>query len=178
MPQHWIERGPSTGGAPPDFANTPTANGVYVDGLTDELVVGTSTSGVTGAPVATVKSLRTRVTIANVNAGATLLAAVSGRRYRLIDVQAIAIGGAVGAVTTIDILGTQSSASVKLVTFAQANLTQSTVLRPGSTGVTVLADGASFALNDANTAITIGKTGSSATTATAIDISLTYSLES
>jgi len=178
MPQHWIERGPATGGAPPDFASTPTANGAYVDGLTNELVIGTGTSGVTGSPVRQVSSLRTRVAIADVNAGLTLLPAVAGRKYRLIDAQAIAVGGAVGATTTVDILGTQSSASVKLVSFAQANLTQSTVLRPGSTGVTVLADGASFVQNDVNTAITIGKTGSAATTATAIDIALSYALES
>lgn len=178
MPNANIQRGPATGGAPANFTNLPNANGVYVDGLTDELVVGSGTSGTSSTPLPGVRSLRTRVAIADVNAGATLLAAVAGRKYRLIDVQAIAVGGAVGATTTVDINGTQSGSGVKLVSFAQANLTQSTVLRPGSTGVTVLADGASFAQNDANTAITIGKTGATATTATAIDIALTYALES
>jgi hypothetical protein len=179
MPQHWIERGPATGGAPPDFTNTPSANGVYVDGLTDELVIGTGTSGAASSTsLPQVRVLRTRVTIANVNTGATLLPAVAGRKYRLLDARVIAIGGAAATGTTIDILGTQSAASVKLVSFAQASLTQSTVLFPGVAGATVLADGASFQVCDVNTPITIGKTGSSFTGATNVDVVLVYTLES
>ena len=41
----------------------------------------------------------------------------------------------------------------------------------------LLADGASFSACDANTAITIGKTGSSGTTATGIDVLLSYVIE-
>ncbi len=122
-------------------------------------------------------TLRSRVTIANVNAGATLLAALPGYKYRLVSAFAIAYGGAVGALTTVDILGTQSASSVKLVAYAQANLTQSTVLVSGGTGAAVLADGASYAACDANTAITIGKTGSSGTTATGVDVILNYAIE-
>ena len=58
-------------------------------------------------------TLRTRVVIADVNAGATLLAAIAGYKYRLVSAFAIAYGGAVGALTTVDILGTQSASSVK-----------------------------------------------------------------
>lgn len=123
------------------------------------------------------RSIRTRFTIAEVNAGATILAAITGRKYRLIDVLAISVGGAASAVTTVDILGTQGAAGVKLAAFAQASLTQSTVLRPGVAGTTVLADGASFVQNDAATAVTIGKTGSSVATATHIDVVLTYAIE-
>lgn len=126
---------------------------------------------------AVVKSLRTRVAIADVNAGATLLPAKAGYKYRLVSAFAIAYGGAVGAVTTVDILGTQSASGVKLVAYAQANLTQSTVLVSGGTGAAVLADGASYAPCDAGTAITIGKTGSSATTATGVDVILNYVIE-
>lgn len=121
--------------------------------------------------------LRARTTIANVNAGATLLPALPGYKYRIHDIAMIAIGGAVGAATTIDVLGTQSTSSVKLFAGAIANLTQSAVLRAGATGGTVLADGASFVACDVNTAITIGKTGSTATTATHVDVLLTYSIE-
>lgn len=128
------------------------------------------------AAVGDVHSQRFRKTIAEVNAGVTLLAALVGFKYRLVDCLAISIGGAAGAVTTVDVIGTQTSA-VKLCAFAQANLTQSTVLRPGVTGCTVLADGASFVANDANTAITAGITGSSITTATHIDFILTYSID-
>lgn len=122
-------------------------------------------------------NIRVRFTVAQVNAGATILPAVAGLKYRLIDCSAIAIGGSAGSVTTVDILGTQATAGVKLVSFAQANLTQSTVLYPGITGATVLSDGASFAPNDANTAITIGKTGSNVDTATSIDVSLSFALD-
>ncbi len=52
------------------------------------------------------------------------------------------------------------------------------MLYPGLAGVTVLADGATFALCDVNTAITIGKTGSSFTVVTNIDVVLVYTLES
>lgn len=119
---------------------------------------------------------RTRFTIAEINAGATLLAAVTGYKYRMVNCSAIAVGGAAAAVTTVDILSTQTS-SVKLAAFAQANLTQSTVLKPGVTGCAVLADGASFVANDSGAAVTVGKTGSDVTTATHVDINFTYVIE-
>jgi hypothetical protein len=120
---------------------------------------------------------RTRVTLAQVNAGATLLAAITGFKYRLVNATIIAIGGAAAAGTTVDILGTQAASSVKLVAFAQASLTQSAKLTAGGSGATVLADGASFVANDVSTAITIGKTGSAFTTATAFDVELSYTVE-
>ena len=124
-----------------------------------------------------VHNVRTRFTIAQVNAGATLLAAISGYKYRMVSCKAISVGGAAGAVTTVDVLGTQSTSSVKLVAYAQASLTQSAVLTAGDSGAAVLADGASFVANDANTAITVGKTGSSVTTATHIDVIFDYTIE-
>lgn len=124
----------------------------------------------------TALTLRTRTAIAAVNAGATLLAAITGYTYRLIDAYAIAVGGAVGTVTTIDIIGTVSTAR-KLVAFGQASLTRSALVRAGSAGGVILADGASFTANDANTAITIGITGTAADTATHIDSQLTYVIE-
>lgn len=133
--------------------------------------------GVAGASNSATKTIRKRFTIAQVNAGATILAAISGFKFRLIDVLGIAIGGAVGTLTTVDVLGTQSASGVKLAAFAQASLTQSTVLRPGVSGTTVLADGASFVANDVNTAVTIGKTGGTGDTATHVDIILTYAVE-
>lgn len=117
---------------------------------------------------------RFRKTIAEVNAGVTLLAARTGIKYRLVDVIAIAVGGAASGVTTVDVLGTQATASVKLAAFAQASLTRSAVLRPGVSGTAVLADGASFAACDAAAAITANKTGSDVATATHIDFILSY----
>lgn len=133
--------------------------------------------GAAGASNSISGVVRKRFTVAEVNAGATILAAIAGFKFRMIDVIGISVGGSAGATTTVDVLGTQSTSSVKLAAFAQASLTRSTVLRPGVSGTTVLADGASFVACDANTAITIGKTDSDVTTATHIDIILTYAVE-
>lgn len=122
-------------------------------------------------------TLRVRATIAEVNAGLTLLAAKTGVAYRINDMTMIAVGGAAGAATTVDILATQSAASVKLLATAIAALTRSAVVRAGAANATVLADGASFVRNDVGTAITLGKTGAALTTATHIDIILNYSVE-
>lgn len=120
---------------------------------------------------------RVRTTTANVNAGATLLPAVPGFKYRVQDMTMIAIGGNAGTTTTVDILGTQSSSSVKLLAVAIAALTRSSVVRAGAANASVLADGASFTACDTNTAITIAKTGSALDTATHIDVLITYVLE-
>jgi hypothetical protein len=121
--------------------------------------------------------LRTRVTVAQINAGLTLLPAVPGFAYRLIDVSLIAIGGAVTGATDVRILGTRAAGSVALLVAAVAALTQSALLRAGAANAVILADGASFTPLDANTAVTIGKTGGSAATATHVDVALTYALE-
>lgn len=124
-----------------------------------------------------IKSYRQRFTVAEVNAGASVLAAVAGFKYRMINAKIISVGGAAGAVTTVDVLGTQSASSSKLVAFAQASLTQNTVLTAGDSGAAVLAAGASYIQNDVNTAITIGKTGATITTATHFDLIVDYVLE-
>lgn len=122
-------------------------------------------------------TIRKRFTIAQVNAGATLLPAIVGAKYRMVAATGISIGGAAAAVTTVDILATLATASRKLVAFAQASLTQSAVLKDGGTGAAVLADGASYTANDAGAAVTVGKTNSDITTATHIDFSFTYMIE-
>lgn len=124
-----------------------------------------------------VRNVRTRFTVAQVDAGAALIPAVTGQKLRMVACKAISVGGAAGAVTTVDILGTQGGSSVKLVAFAQASLTQSTVLTAGESGATVLADGASFVACDIGTAITIFNTGSNVTVATHIDVIADYVIE-
>lgn len=122
-------------------------------------------------------NIRQRVTIAQVNAGLVLVPAEAGVRYRLIDASIIAIGGAAGAVTTVNLTGTQSASVVNLVAFAQASLLQSALLRAGGSGAAILANGASFVANDVNTPLSINKTGSDVTTATHFDVNLTYARE-
>jgi len=128
-------------------------------------------AGIAGSGV--VLNARARFTIAEVNAGVTLIPAAVGVKYRMINGAMIAIGGAAAAHTTIDIVGTLSTAR-KLVAFAVANTAQDALLQPGITGAAILAAGASYTANDANTAITVAKTGSPITTATHIDIFFTY----
>lgn len=123
-------------------------------------------------------TLRKRLAIAAINAGAvTIVPALPGLGVRMTSAKAIAVGGAAGAVTTVDILATQAAAGVKLVAFAQASLTQSAVLTAGGAGAAVLADGASYVKNDVNTAIQVSKTGAPITTSTFIDVEFTYQLE-
>lgn len=122
-------------------------------------------------------NIRVRATIAEVNAGLTLLPAVPGIAYRLIDASMIAIGGAAATATTIDILATQSASSVKLMAAAVAGLTQNTLLRAGAANAAILAGGLSFVTNDVNTALTLGKTGSNVATATHIDVLMTVQRE-
>jgi hypothetical protein len=119
-------------------------------------------------------STKQTVTLAQINAGVDLLSGIPGIKYRLIDALVIAYGGAVGALTTIDISGTQSASVVKLFSYAQANLTQSTQLDRDATGTTALADGASFAQCDAGTGISLKKTGNDGTVATGVIVVLTF----
>ena len=122
-----------------------------------------------------VQHVRVNATAAEVNAGKTLLAALGvGYAYRLVDAAIIAIGGAATTATTVDILATLSSASRKLVANAVAGLTQSTMLRAGAANAAILADGASFTVNDGNTPITVGKTGSNVAGATSFDIDIWF----
>ena len=129
-----------------------------------------------GSPLG-VRTIRTRFTVAEINAGATLLPAIPGRKYRMVDASMIAIGGAAATATTVDILATQSASSVKLVANAVAGLTQNTRLIAGTTNSAILAGGVSFVANDDNTAITVGKTGSNVATATHIDVIFSFEVE-
>lgn len=126
------------------------------------------------------QAVRQRFTIAQVNAGATIVAAVKGMAYRIVDFTMIAVGGAAATATSVDIIGTRSAATVRPFVVAVGTLTENTLVVPTSSNVTALAAGASYTALDANTAITIGKQsgGSDLATATHIDVVLTYTAES
>lgn len=123
------------------------------------------------------QTVRKRFTVAQINAGAELLPAVPGFAYRLVDAVMTAVGGAVTAATDVRILGTRAAGSVALLAVAVAALTQSAVVRAGAANAAVLADGASFTPLDANTAVTVAKTGGAAATATHVDVIVQYALE-
>ncbi len=123
------------------------------------------------------QAVYTRSTAAEVNAGKTLVAAVSGMKHRLVDFTMIAIGGNAATATHVNLLGTRSSASVTLAAVAVAGLTRSAVVKPENANVAVVADGASFTALDANTAITISSTTNNLATATHIDTIIVYACE-
>lgn len=134
-------------------------------------------AGAVGAQSGTPQTIRKRVTIAEVNAGVTILPAIAGFGYRMVDAYIVAIGGNVATATGIDLTATLSTAR-KLVAFKTAGMTQSTMLRAGTaTNGVLLADGASFTKNDNNTAVTLIKDGSDVATATHLDISVTFVIE-
>ncbi len=122
------------------------------------------------------RTLRTRVTLAQLNAGLILLPAVAGFIYSLIDATLIAVGGAAAVGTSVNIIGTRAAAPVQLVVVAIAALTQSAVVRAGAANAAVLADGASFAPLDVNTGISVITVGTPMTTLTNLDVVLEYTL--
>lgn len=124
------------------------------------------------------RSVRARFATSEVNSGAVILPAIPGYQYRLQDMALIAVGGNAATADSVDILGTQAASGVKLMRGLIAGLTRSTLLRAGTaTNGVILADGASFVACDANTPLTIGKTGSNLATATHVDVLITYVLE-
>ena len=129
-------------------------------------VVGNRTPGIA-------QNLRMRVSTAEVNAGHTLLAAIAGYKYRMIDCIMIAVGGDAETATGVQV----KCDDTVLIDAKVAALTQSTVARAGDTNVDVLADGASFVAQTANKAVAIEKDGSDLATATHVDVILTYAIE-
>jgi hypothetical protein len=119
---------------------------------------------------------RERFTIAQIDAGQTLLPAIPGYKYRIVDMAIISIGGAYAGATDVRILATQAAASAALLIAAVAGLTQNTLLRAGAANATIIAGGASFVDNDNNTAITISKTGGASSGATHADFLVSYVL--
>jgi hypothetical protein len=121
--------------------------------------------------------LRTRVTLAELNAGKTLLPAIPGYKYRLVDASLCAVGGAATTGTSVNIIGTRAAAAVQLLVAAVAALTQSAKPRIGAANMVILADGASFTPLDANTAITVITVGTAMTVLTHLDVTLQYVIE-
>lgn len=159
---------PASGSILVGLAAEASGNGVTT------VVVDLNGTGETKADNIEVKHIRRRFTTAEVNAGATLLPAKAGVRYRMVDCIMIAIGGAAATATSVDITATQSAAGVSLIAAAVAGLTQNTVARAGASNIAVLAGGASFVENDVNTAVSIAKVGSNLATATHIDVLFSY----
>jgi len=113
-------------------------------------------------------------TAAQINAGATVLPAQAGLKYRVANAILIAVGGNAAGATAVVLQGVQAGSTVSLLSATVGALTQNTWVAPSSANVTMLAN--SEAQNDVNTAITIAKTGSSLSGATSVIVILTYEL--
>jgi hypothetical protein len=119
-----------------------------------------------------VADLVTTATAAN-----QLFPALPGFGYRIVDAALIAVGGAVTTATSVDILGTKAGSASRPLVAGQAALTQSTLLRAGASGATILANGASFTKHDNNTSLNLVRAGSAITVATHVDALVTYVVE-
>ena len=124
-----------------------------------------------------VAHLRQRVTVADINAGLTLLPAKEGIAYRLIDFSFTAIGGSASGATDVRLLGTQGAASVALFIAPIASLVVNVFFAGRTLTTHILTAGGSFVRNDEATAITIGKTGGTLATSTHVDVVMTYAIE-
>lgn len=117
---------------------------------------------------------RIEVTAAALNAGTvTLLPAIAGLKYRLLDAKLIAKGGNAAGATAVNLIGTQTT-DVNLLSAAVAALTQNAWASTNSANVTMAAT--ADAQNDANTSIRLARTVSNLTGATSIVVLLTYEL--
>lgn len=161
--------------AVPAIDNAPTGKATaYINPLRlGTTAVAADLDKVAGALGSLVQCTRLRMTAAEINAGHTFLSVGAAQKFRLVDFVAIPIGGAAGAVTAIQI----KCGAIVLASLAQAELLQSAILRPGATGVTMLADGASYAQMSVGDDVTVIKDGSDITTMTHLDLIVWYVVE-
>jgi len=132
-----------------------------------------------------VRNVRVRATAAEINGagGKTVLAAKAGYKYRIVDATLIAIGGNASGATSVDLVTTQAASAARPLVVSVAALTQSARVSmgeaPAAGASTILADGASFIANDANTGVFLAKqaAGSDLATSTHVDCILTYVME-
>jgi hypothetical protein len=121
-----------------------------------------------------IKCQRTRVTLAQLNAGFTLLPARPGVKWQILDMRMIAVGGAATTADSADIAGTRAGSAVLLFVTLVAALTRSTLVRTMAGNTSILADGASFTPLDVNTPVTVKTTGTAMTVLTNLDVFLHY----
>jgi len=129
------------------------------------------------------RTVRLRATAAEVNAeNKVVVAAIPGYKIQIVDCTMIAIGGNAATATSVDLITTQGGSPVRPLVNSITALTRSARVSMGEAPAAgtsaVLADGASFAPNDVNTAILVSKQsgGGNLATATHIDVILTYTL--
>jgi len=116
------------------------------------------------------------VSIAEVNSGHELIAAVAGRTITVVDWSVTAVGGAAGAATSVD-LQDDAGTPVSVAAIAVAALTENTVVKPNSANVTDGAAAAGIGVGlTASKGLDIIKNGSDVTTATSFTVTIQYTI--
>lgn len=123
------------------------------------------------ASTGAVLSAQVEVTLAELNAGKTIITGVSGKSIVVLDFNVVC-DGAFAALTSAEL--EDESATVNVCSIAQAQMTDDAVLFKGATGVTPGVGLAEALTEDEGLVIT--KTGSDATTATKLTVAVTYML--
>ena len=116
-------------------------------------------------------SARVAVSLAELNAGKTIVAAVTGSQIVVMDFNVVC-NGSFGDLTSAEL--EDSSGTVNVCSLAQAQMTDNAVLTKGITGVTLgvgVAEGLTV-----SEALVISVTGSAAITATGLTVTVTYML--
>ncbi len=141
-------------------------------------IINPQTSAITIADVAALQTtldskVQTAVVTAStaeINAGKTLVAGVTGKKIRVIGVVQRVVGN-FAACTSVDVQSSNGT-PVKVLVSAVAALTNGALLFPSSANVT---PGAGFALDlGVNDGLVVANVGSAATTGTSIQYTVTY----
>lgn len=155
-----------------DYANAVVQitdqNGVLLSGFP----FGTTNSDSTGSDINNVYSVEGSLTTAQINTGATVLAAITGVTNKVVAVEFQAIGGAFGACTLVQVVDTAGTPIVS-VGFPIAILTQNTIASVSGSGVVFTTFSWQGGLT-ASKGLAINKTGSSCTTATSLNYRIMY----
>jgi pyridoxine 5'-phosphate synthase PdxJ len=109
---------------------------------------------------------------AELNAGVLVLPGVAKRAITVVDAFVRAIGGAVTANTSVDIV--DSVTGTVAVSFAQAQLTENAILRAGATGATATNLGLTLGTGEGLKVINVG---TAADTVTTLDYQILYIVE-
>jgi len=150
-------------------SNIPKKGGTVNDILT--LASTQSATDISTALDSYGRTVQVSVSLAELNAGKTLIAAVTGSQILVTDVN-IVCDGSFGALTSAEI--EDSSATVNICSVAQAQMTDDAVLSKGIAGFTAgVGMGEGVTVSES---VVITKTGSNATTATGLVVTLHYIL--
>lgn len=126
-----------------------------------------------GAPNDTV-AFSTNVTVAQVNAGVTIVAPVSNQTLRVDRFVLQALGGSTAGCTSVRISDT-STGPVDVATVAVAALTQNTIVTEATASTVTLGTFATSQLT-AGAGLQVRKVGSSCTTATSFNVTVFYQI--